>query len=60
MPIYQASTILTIHVTTPVVFALTTFCLFNNLSCITSATAHSQTIFSTVSCAITLSKRYLF
>lgn len=57
MPLYQASTILTIHITTPIVFALTMFCLFNDLSGVPSTTAHSKTIFSTGRGSITFSKR---
>lgn len=35
------------------VFTLTTFGLFNNLSSITSATAHGKTIFAPAYCGVT-------
>lgn len=36
---------MTVHVTAPMIFALTSFGLFNDLSGVTSTTAHGQTIF---------------
>lgn len=54
LPFHQASTVLTVHITAPMIFALATLRLLDDLSVVTSAAAHGVAVLGADRCGVTL------